>query len=116
MHVFFSGVADEESFQLEMRGFLQELSCPNKQLTASLSSYSARLQLVGEVSSVGLYRVITAGVYIPIISLEPCVLLLVVHQAWVQSCTMLYSIQSATRLHTLCVCRSILRINAQCSS
>ncbi|CAI8028392.1 Protein FAM98A [Geodia barretti] len=41
-----AGLADAESFQLEMRGFLQELCCPNTELTTSLTSNSARLQLV----------------------------------------------------------------------
>ena len=48
---FLSGVADAESFQLELRGFLQELSCPYADLTSSLnplSSFSPRLQLVGQ--------------------------------------------------------------------
>ena len=47
LSVFFLGAADAESFEVEMRGFLQELCCPNTQLTTSLSSYSSRLQLVG---------------------------------------------------------------------
>ena len=49
---FFSGAADAESFEVEMRGFLQELCCPNTRLTTSLSSYSSRLQLVGGSAAV----------------------------------------------------------------
>ena len=54
LHVYVlcaTGEEDAESFQLEMRGFLQELSCPHPQLTSSinpLTSYSSRLLLVGQ--------------------------------------------------------------------
>ena len=46
-----TGVDDAESFQLEMRGFLQELSCPHPQLLSPnnpLATYTTRLLLVGQ--------------------------------------------------------------------
>lgn len=50
-HCFCTGVEDTDSFQMEMRGFLQELSCPHKHLTSDLNilaSYSSRLLLIGQ--------------------------------------------------------------------
>lgn len=50
-HCFCTGVEDTDSFLMEMRGFLQELSCPHKQLTSDLNilaSYSSRLLLIGK--------------------------------------------------------------------
>ena len=59
-HCFCTGVEDTDSFQMEMRGFLQELCCPHKQLTSDLNilaSYSSRLLLIGEPGN--LFVVIT---------------------------------------------------------
>ena len=42
-----SGPEDAESFQLEIRGFLQELNCPHSTLAQTLDQFGSKLLLLG---------------------------------------------------------------------